>query len=75
MCILIILGYTYKPNYKCISGTYIEDMIESFDRAVELCNEDSSCGCINDSSNDEIYSIRTGTTPTACSDCTAWVCH
>jgi len=66
-------GYTYKPNYKCISGTYIEGAIKSFDRAVELCNEDSSCRCVNDSRNDEEYSIWTGKTPTACSDCTAWV--
>merc|ERR1712240_149514 len=40
-------GYTYKPNYKCQSksGTYIDGAIKSFDRAVELCNEDSSCRC------------------------------
>ena len=77
MCILIILGYTYKPNYTCISGSgnQTKVSIKSFDRAVELCNEDSSCRCINDSWNDEVYSLWTGKTSKACSDCTAWVCH
>jgi len=66
-------GYTYKPNYECISGNQTEHSIRSFDRAVELCNEDSLCGCVNDSLNDEVYSIYTGTATEACSNCTAWV--
>merc|ERR1712133_49686 len=68
-------GYTYKPNYTCVSGSgnRTKVSIKSFDRAVELCNEDSSCRCINDSRNDEVYSLWTGKTPKACSDCTAWI--
>ena len=42
---LVILGYTFKHHYVCVGqlfGNY-----STLDAAVEACNNDAGCDCIN----------------------------
>jgi len=64
--------YIYESNHHCL-GSQIVLGLHSFDDAVEKCNTDSSCGCVNDTDNDGIYSTRYGTEYETSSGSSAWV--
>jgi len=68
------LCYMREPDRYC-TGTQIMYDISSFTEAIDLCNQDSRCGCINDGENDGVYSTRVGTStaPEDKYDDTCWV--